>query len=243
MLTGLNLQLHWLYWLSVPFLAVYIQFKYKMKNVLLFALGTGIGYAPMLIFELTNNFYNFRTVFYILFNFSGKNPYAHIPQHYYVIFLPFILYIIIASVSRLRRYRNLAIGLTIGFILLSTAASSRTAIYALPYGILPYWRYPDQLKTVDIISSQGEEYYNVASTFYQDTREYPVRYLLELEGQKLMPVDAYGRTNVLYLLSDEEKPLEHNVWEVNTIKPATIVASWSINERVKLYKVVRNKKI
>jgi len=241
--TGLNLQLHWLYWLAVPFLSLCVLFRYRLKSLIWLLLGIGIGNAPFFIFELRNNFYNLRTVFYILLNFGNKNAYGNIPQHYYVIFFPFLLYLLIVFLSKQKRLRNLLTGFLVGFILLSLAMSFRTAFYALPYGILAHWRYPDQLKAVEIISSQGEEYYNVASTFYQDTREYPVRFLLERNGQKLLPVDAYARTNVLYLLSDEENPLAHEVWELNAIKPATIIASWEINERVKLYKVIRNKKI
>jgi len=242
-LAGLTLQLHYLYWLSIPFFVLYIFSKFKIKNLVLFLLGTLIGNAPFLIFELRNNFYNLRTIFYILLNYGKRTGEFHLPQHYYVIFLPFVLYIIINIAGKLKGYRNILIGAVVGFIFLFLGISSRTAIYALPYGMLGHWRYPDQLKVVDIIKSQNEEYYNVASTFYPDTREYPIRFLLEHSGQKLMPFDSYARTNVLYLLSSEAEPLKHDVWEVNTMKPATVVASWSINDTVSLYKVVRDTKI
>jgi hypothetical protein len=241
-LTGLTLELHYLYWLSIPFFVLYVFFKFKIRNLAIFLLGTFIGNAPLFLFELRNNFYNLRTIFYILLNYGKRTGEFHLPQHYYVIFLPFVLYILISVAGKLKRNKNFLIGVIIGFILLFLGISSRTAIYALPYGMLGYWRYNDQLKVVDIIQSQNEEYYNVASIFYPDTREYAIRFLLERSGQKIMPVDAYSRTNILYLLSSEEEPLKHDVWEVNTMKPATVVASWTINDTVSLYKVVRDTK-
>ena len=242
-LTGLNLQLHWLYWLVVPILAIYVLARYKAKKLLFFLLGVGIGNFPFFIFELRNNFYNTLTIFYIIQNYGSRTSTFHLPEHYYSIFYPFLPYFVVSIIHKQKKWKRLLSGFLVLIILLSLFASAQRAMAGQPFGIYEWWTYKDQLKTVEIISSQGEEYYNVANVIYADTREYPIRYLLERKGQKIMPVDAYARTNVLYLLSDEEKPLEHEVWEIDAVKPATIVASWPINDRVKLYKVERDEKI
>ncbi len=124
----------------------------------------------------------------------------------------------------------------LGFALLLSAGSLKRTLSEERFGVLPYWGYQDQLKAVDIISSQNEEYYNIANLIYGDTREYPVRFLLEEKGQKLLPVDAYGRTDTLYVISRDD-PFQHNVWEINTIKPAKVVMVWDLNKNVKLYKI------
>lgn len=241
-LTGLTLQLHWLYWLVVPIFALYILGKYKIKNLLFFVLGVGIGNSPFFIFELRNNFYNTRTIFYIMQNFGTRAASFSLPEHYYLIFFPFLPYFAVSLIGKQKKWKRLLKGMFIILIVLSMFASAQRALAGQPFGILEWWGYKDQLKSVEIISSQGEEYYNVASLIYGDTREYPIRFLLEQRGQKIIPVDGYARTNTLYVISRDD-PLGHNVWEINSIRPARTIKTWEINQDVKLYKIERIKKI
>lgn len=237
-LTGFTLQLHWLYWLVVPILAIYVLTRYKEKKLLLFLLGLGIGNFPFFFFELRNNFYNTLTVFYIIQNYGSRASSFHLPEHYYSIFYPFLPYFAVSIIHKQKKGKRLLTGSLVLIILLSLFASFQRAVTGQPFGIYEWWTYKDQLKTVEVISSQGEEYYNVANVIYADTREYPIRFLLERKGQKLMPVDAYARTNTLYVLSRKD-PLGHSVWEINSIKPARIINVWEINPDVKLYKIER----
>ncbi len=241
-LTGFSLQLHWLYWLVVPIFSVYLLARYKVRKLILFLLGLGIGNFPFFFFELRNNFYNTLTVFYIIQNYGSRASTFHLPEHYYSIFYPFLPYFAVSLIHKQKRWKRELSGFLLLVIILSLFASAQRAIAGQPFGIYEWWTYKDQLKTVEIISSQGEEYYNVANVIYADTREYPIRYLLEKKGQKLMPVDAYPRTNTLYVLS-RGNPLEHNVWEIDSIKPAKIIKVWQITPEVKLYKIERIGKI
>jgi len=240
--TGLTLQLHWLYWLVVPLFALYILARYKIKNLLFFILGVGVGNAPFFIFEMRNNFYNTRTILYIMQNFGNRASGFHLQEHYYLIFFPFLPYFAVSLIGKQKKWRGLLKSMLLVIVALSLIASGQRSLAGQPFGILEWWGYKDQLKTVEIIASQGEEYYNVASLIYGDTREYPIRFLLEQKGQKIMPVDAYARTNTLYVIS-RDNPLGHSVWEIDSIKPGKTTKVWEINSEVRLYKIERSKKI
>lgn len=241
-LTGISLQFHYLYWLVIPFYIFFIFRKFKTMGVASFLLGIGIGNFPFFLFELRNNFYITRTGIDIINKLVNQNTLKGIPEHYYGIFLPYVFYLVMNLLFRQKKYRNLSIGLLLGFGLLLSVGSLRRTLSEERFGVLPYWGYQDQLRAVGIIASQNEEYYNIANLIYGDTREYPVRFLLEQKGQKIMPVDAYARTNTLYVIS-KDNPLGHDVWELDSIKPANTIKIWEINPDVKLYKIERIKKI
>ena len=83
--------------------------------------------------------------------------------------------------------------------------------------------------------------FNVAAILDGDTRAYPYRYLLETNGIKPESPEAYPEAEVLYVIGrgEETDILFYPVWEIYAFQPLKIDQVWSIQNGIKLFKLIK----
>lgn len=104
------------------------------------------------------------------------------------------------------------------------------------------------LKTIEVVGNtiakdaQFHPNFNVASLIDGDTRIYPLRYVVELAGQKPGGVENYLENNSLYIVANnKDQVVGAQVWEVNSLNPSEIGDEWYISDNIKLYRLDRLK--
>lgn len=237
---GVAFQNHFLYCLSFPIFVVYLWNKKKLREVFYFFLGCLIGFSPLVLFELRNDFYNLRTILFIVQNMEESQvSNFRFSWHYFVMFFPIVSYFLLLYLAKMKRHRTKIVQFLFGLGLLFTIHSSYIILNQDgAFGMPEDWNHLDQMETVQIIKLENPKEYNIASLLSGDTRAYALRYLLTIEKKEPLGVEEYPQTKTLFVVSKKD-PLEHNVWEVNSMKPAEISQAWNINSNVKLFKIVK----
>ncbi len=88
-------------------------------------------------------------------------------------------------------------------------------------------------------SSRGlAENYNVGMFAQNDSRAMPLRYTLEMVGEKPEPYTNYASIDTLYFVVPADKRLKQlTMWEYTAFGKSTVEKSWPINEKMILYKL------
>jgi hypothetical protein len=104
---------------------------------------------------------------------------------------------------------------------------------------IPGWRFPDQLKVLSIILSDGcPKNYNIATTISGDTRTYDLRSLLTTHHCPPNSVDNYPESSTIFLIAPPTRPpSSESVWEVSSFKPFKITQQQTINNHVIFYRL------
>jgi hypothetical protein len=230
-LFGLGLQFHFqtvllilvagIYWIS--------KSKNKFKTCLLIGAGFVLGYLPLILFELRNNFYNLRTIWFVL-KFGGFNKAQLPPSYYFLIWLPFLFVFGTGFLFKLAGKQKWVYIIFAGLFLwwFLSSWSQTQGNRGMPTG----WRYPYAQKASQIIEQQKLTNVNVADLLSGDTRAYAQRYLLTVKRVKLLDVDAYPQADYLFVISrdDAAKVAAYPVWEIQSFN-GQIKEKWQLDER------------
>ena len=245
---GLGLSAHYsaLLWLLIIIYYFTVDLReraFSFLNWALFCLGTVIAESPFLIFELRHNFYNLRTVIFQIKYFKLSPGYTFNLSYYYYYFslLPLAckLYAIFLKtvgknflLEKIMLFFNLILVLVLLFF--SLGPSREVVFY--PKG----WSIKTQQKVVEMIISDNEENFEVATTIDSDTRAGELRWWLRQKGIKVMAVEDYDKAKILYLVAPKSRPPEtESVWEVRTLRPFEIVFNKDLGNGLIFYKLVR----
>lgn len=191
--------------------------------------GLGMGYAPLIIFEVRNNFYNLKTISEWIMRGGSSN--FEWQWFYFVEWLP----IAVVLVARLAEKKKLAV---VSMLAVIGVWAVVTATTGKGNGMPKDWNYGDLKKVAEILQGRinNEEKFNVVNLLSGDTRFYPLRYLLEIEGIKSMPIDKYKESKRVYVTAYKtEEVNEKRVWELGGKNK--IRESWEINSKVRLYEM------
>lgn len=90
------------------------------------------------------------------------------------------------------------------------------------------------------IDQHGYQNYNLA--LLDGTRDYPAhsfRYFLEVFGGRPLSQAEYPQTQVLYIISPypQANVLVEQIWEIESVKPAVLTASWEFATSENIYKI------
>ena len=231
---GICLQFHFQFVLIFLFTFLFLILKkQEWKKILLFIGGAIIGYSPLLIFDLRNNFYNIKTILEWL-RFGGDEKVA-IPIYYFLSFVPFVCLGLAWLINKIKN-KILLILLLISLISYSfyTKINQKEA-FGMPSG----WNYVLQEKTVKKILEKGcPKNFNVASTVSGDTRSYDLRFLLITKNCKPMGVEEYPKAEKLFLIAPENRPPEtEKVWEVQSLGKFKINNQEKMSSNIILYEL------
>ena len=174
--------------------------------------GVVIGYSPLLIFDLRNNFYNIKTIFQWLW--LGGDEKIIVPIYYFLAFVPFICLGLACFVDKLKN-KLVLILLMISLIGYSFYIKiNQKEALGMPGG----WNYLLQEEVVNkIMKNDCPNNFNVASTISGDTRAYDLRFLLTVKNCKPMGIEEYSKAEKLFLIAPINRPPENEtVWEVST---------------------------
>lgn len=201
-LLGLSLQCHFQTGLLIIMTGVVMLFRRIILSKWIYLLtGFLVGYSPLIIFDLRNNFYNIKTIV----EWIGQRGNGFELQQFY--FLEFLPILVILAAKIFYRWRIFLIGGLIVFLWWSVINQSQAK------GMPMFWNYGDLKKSKEIIMRKAQGEYNVVNLLSGDTRFYSLRYLLTVEGKAPMSVDKYDKE--LWIISYKGVDLQNStVWEL-----------------------------
>ena len=233
MYLGIMLQFHYQVFVIFGFVFFYYSFssKTRIKSVLIMILGFIIGFSPMIVFELKNEFYNLRVAWDYIF--LPKNTYGSfvdfVPHRY----LSLVLLGLVAVLVYLRKYFSYSLILIIAGLLLIIDLFLYLPRPTHGFGMAPDWNYLMEKKTYEIIKSQPYQNFNIVNHVY-DNLSMVVKYHLKKDGYK-MNYDDYYHNDYLYVVSPDPDVFKDPAYELYTFKPNKLLKTWKLNDTYNLY--------
>ena len=202
--------------------------KKGWKNIIIFLIGAGVGYAPLILFDLRNNFYNIKTI--LLWIFKGGDKRSDMQVYYFLVWLP-LLWVWGAKLIEKLSYKNWIWGglivASLGWVFLTKSTED------MPIN----WNYIKLKETKNIILKDNPKNFNVVNKLSGDTQFNSLRYFLKINNNEAMPINKYPEATILYVVANNDWKIDDQVWEVASFKPVKIDTSWDLGEEIKLYKL------
>ena len=239
-LWGLAFGFHYsaIFWV-IPLLVVLIKNKKIWnKNIFIYLpIGFILGNLPWFVFELRNNFYNVKTVLWVMRQSSGGGK---LEPHYFIYpLIAFGLYGVAWLTNKIKENKLVVI-----LILILTISWIQTKIIndLIPLGHPVGWNYLTQKEVIKKILNNGcPNNFNIASTVSGDTRSYDLRFLLTARSCFPMKVDEYPNADKLFLVAPIDRPPEtETVWEVNSFREFKINRQEKITEKIVFWELIKN---
>lgn len=228
-MAGIMLQFHFQVGLAIlGTTAFLILKKTKWQEILFFFTGISIGYLPLILFDLRNNLYNTRTI--LLWLRSGGDEKVAPQIYYFLVWIPLVYVGATKLVERLK-IKNWIWGVIVVVCLTWVWQTRETKDMPKDFN------YKKLEQTGDIVLADNPSDFNIVNKLSGDTRFYPLRYLLTIQGRVPMEVDKYPDAKTLYVVTDQESILNDSVWEISSFKPRNIENSWNLGENIKLLKL------
>lgn len=234
---GFLLQFHYQFIIIIIGLLIYYFFILKIQffYLIIFIIGFLIGFFPLVLFEVRNNFYNLQTIILYLNN-PGTNHSINLNEvHHYFLSLSLFSFIILFSffikLKGLFLY-TLFIALFIWSLILylpKPAQSFRT---------VKNWNYLDEEKTYKIIKEQNLSNFNIVNLAY-DTLAIVQKYLLKRDFLSI-DFDNYHDNKFLFVINSDANFMINPAYEINTFKPSSIIRQWPIDDYYTLYLLKRD---
>jgi 4-amino-4-deoxy-L-arabinose transferase-like glycosyltransferase len=241
--SGVLMQLHYFNFFLIFFSLIFLFYrkKFNLKLLLLFAFCALATFSPMIVFELRHNFFNLRTLFSSLAS-GGVGDFTW-QVHYAIAFFP-LAFVALGRLLEFIWRKAEVLGIALSFLMVFFFASNidlqRNHGYTMPEG----WDYRGVKKAGEIIASDAEENFNVASIIDGDTRAYPFRYIIEAKGKRPLGVENYPEAETLYIISrlEKEAVLAYPAWEIQSFLPARVAGIWPLQNNYQLLKLVKERK-
>lgn len=238
---GIQLLFHYQYIVVMLGLLIY-YFVYKrlgFQYLMIYFFGILVGFSPIILFEIRNQFYNTQTVLLYFSNISGifsLGPRSALNTHYILSISLFAYVVFLASIQKLVRPKHV-IAL---FILLFILASERYIMQkpSGAFGMAKNWNIQYEKQVFDIVTSQNVSNYNVINLGY-DTVATVQKYLMKTNGV-VINYDDYYTNEYLFVITKDIDYMNDPAYEINTFKPSIIVREWEINPTYKLILLQRN---
>jgi len=234
---GLALQFHYQIILLGLLILGYLFFKEKIgfKYLMILLIGFVVGYLPIVLFEFRNNFYNTKTIIFLLRHgaFFNRGP---APSYYLLSFYPFLLAFIGILLNILIKRRSI-LGFTVLTIFVLMCIIFNYLQFKNLRGMPKGWKFLYAKEAARIIEEQKPSEFNIVNLLPGDTRAYQIRYLVTVAGLIPNGVEDYPNSNKLFVVSsDPENVVVANpVWEISSFRPFKVVNEWSIGDNFKLY--------
>ena len=223
---------------------VYLLVKTKqiktVKPYLIIFLGFVLGNLPFFIFELRHNFYNIKTLLYVVLNSSSG---SEMTSHYFIFpLLVFGIYSFLLFINKIKNKKNASLLLVVALGAMMWLQTNVFASYD-PLDVIEGWNYKEQQKVADLIVKNGcPNNYQIATTIQGDTRAYDLRYLLNLKNCQPMGVEEYLRAEKLFLVAPIDRPPEtETVWEVDSLGKFKINRQEKLTEKIVFWELEKMK--
>ena len=237
---GFNLEYFYLFTAILIYCLVLWFSKYKVRDSLLYFLGAIIGNLPMILFDITHQFYHFTTLWQFAmdtFHLPGQSKIS--PYHFYQ-YWPILSLFGGYLLSRLyKKQKYLVIFLLfayISIILFSPGISFQRAT-GMPDG-LTLSKVEQAAQTIALDKPTN---FNVASLFDFDSRAHPLRYFL-IYKYKLTPngVENYKESNILYVFTTKDYNFNKAIaYETNVFPKDKISVLKNIDQTYTVFRIMR----
>lgn len=234
LLSGMLLLFHYQFIVILIGMLIYYSVFYKEKflNLILLSFGIIVGFSPMIVFELRNQFYNTQTFMLYLANFSsvaGNNPIGGMSPHYFLSIMIFMALIVLKFIQK-----NLTtkVGVLFAFIVACAACATYIPRPTSAFGMANNWNILYEKKAAQIIKNTHPSEFNVINLGY-DTVAVVQKYLLKTGGVDF-DSDNYSTNQYLYVITRDIDYMNDPAYEINTFKPSEIVDEWQLNSTYKL---------
>lgn len=231
---GFLLQFHYQFVIIIFGLIIY-YFVYKcspVKLLPLFISGILLGFSPLIIFELRNNFYNTQTIWYFISH--GQyflNSGGSMQPHYFLSLSLFMLIIVLSFLQRYTSYKKLVFLSAFLFILSAFSYGKKPST---AFGMSKNWNYLLEKKAHEIIKAQEIKNFNIANAVY-DTKAAVQKYLLRREGILINEEDYYQNNYLFVITTYTDKFEGERAYEIVAFKPSVIVDKWNLSSDYSLY--------
>lgn len=222
----------------VGLLIYYFCFKKVVgKFSIVYLGGMFVGFSPLIIFEVRNQFYNTQTLFLYITHLKEivmNDGSSSISPHYFLsISLLLIIFLLFFISKKISLFHTLLFAglLFMGSFFYYAKMPDRS------FGMKNNWNYLDEERTHSFIVHEGLHNYNVANLGY-DTMATVQKFLLNRDGST-EHFDDYYHNKYLFIISDTSHYMKNPAYEVNTFKPSKIIKIWKINTMYSLYLLQR----
>jgi hypothetical protein len=226
-LAGIGIQFHFQFGVVILIALGWILIKNR-KELGCFLIGMLLGYSPLLIFDLRNNYYNVRTIWLWL---TTKNDVPIIVTDYYFLALvPAIALVISWWLAKKKPWVQIGT-----VMLIMTWGILAVTVKKKVVGMPDNWSYKDLVVTKETILKIEKEKYNVVNLLSGDSRFYPLRYLLR--DEHLEEINNYKDLDTLLVVAknDSQNEIENSrVWEIASFGGKVLEVK-KINEVNSLY--------
>ena len=230
---GILMQIHYqiAVVLFILFIYYFIKNRFKIKSILIMIGGFCLGFSPMILFELKNQFYNFHVIRDYLFSSKPRSgtPFQFLPHRYLSISI--LLFALIGTFIRKHISYILIIITTV--ILLIFDAYLYLPKPSHGFGMSDNWNYLMEKKAYEIIKSQNIKNYNIVNHIY-DNLSVVIKFHLKKDGVE-MNYDDYYHNNYLYVISKTKDVFNDPAYELNTFVPNQLIKNWRLNDVYNLY--------
>lgn len=230
-MSGILLQFHYQTVVMLLILAIYYLWKKsnKLETALIMLAGFTLGYLPMIVFEIKNQFYNFKVLAEYLKYSKKPSDFFFIPHRYLSISL--ILLIIISPLYR--KFLKSKTLLILGLVLLIIDLFIYLPKPKNAFGMSPNWNYLMEKKAYQIIKKESLKNFNVVNLIY-DNLSVVIKYHLLLDNYPIN-YDDYYHNEYLFVINKDKNIFSNPAYEVNTFKPNKKLKQWRLNNSYSLY--------
>ncbi|OGK56011.1 hypothetical protein A3J15_00320 [Candidatus Roizmanbacteria bacterium RIFCSPLOWO2_02_FULL_38_10] len=228
---GVICQIHFATLFILLLLSAYylISERKNIRKFVLATLGFIIGFSPIIIFELKNNFYNIRILAeYWQLSRSAKN--FELTPHRYINSL---LILIVLSAHLYKKYVNKKTILITLFFLLIVDTFLYFPKPSHAYGMNENWNFPMERKAYEIIRGQNIKKYNIVNHIY-DNLSIVIKYQMKRDGV-IIDFEDYYHNDFLFVISNNENIFNDPAYEIKTFQPNRKIKEWKLNNRYNLY--------
>ncbi len=227
---GILTMFHFQFLIVITFISLAIIIKYRWKRFFFFVSGYLIGFSPLLIFEIKNQFYNLQTLLLIIKNPSFGQYSSGTPPHYWLSII-FCSIIIISLFIQKYTIKLSVIKLMLIFSLISLLYY--TSPPAQGFGMGKNWNYQLEETSFKIIKDQQLASFNVVNLIYE-TEASVQHYLIKTQQNNLMTTD-YNQNQYLFIIGNHNLINSTKAYQVTDFKPNLLIKTWSLNEDYQLF--------
>lgn len=233
-LFGLGLQFHYSFIFAIIISMLWLWKQKKLHLVTLAAIFGGfiLGFLPMIIFELRNQFYNVNTFWLVLTNSGAIHSEFKFASFYLISLLPFLFFFAAVLLAKIyKKNQLLAYALCGMYFIWSLSLILPTSKYPLPYPILQ--------QIAKSIQADNPTNFNIVDQLTRDNQAAALRYILTVHGFAPQAVDQYQSSQSLYIYSKEplNNLLKNPVYEINSFLPFKKISSRKMENDIVIYKL------
>ncbi|MCA9369558.1 MAG: hypothetical protein H6774_03380 [Pseudomonadales bacterium] len=234
---GFNLQYMYVFTALLVVLSILFLSKEKCKHTCVFITAFVIGNAPMILFDIRNDWYHSRLLMQYALDTLHNTGQSKIAYYHFLQFFP-LLFIGVGILLE-RAYKKLPVLA----VLLAGAyiwANMLTPLvnYNRPVGMSVTVAELDF--AAQLIAAENPEQFNIASHLpFDSSRAYPLRYILEYRYSTTpQGVEEYASSSVVYgLAKNDISLLDAFPWEFSAHNPDKIELIGKFADEYSLYKI------